>query len=130
MTTLRFVEARVADRETCTVTLRGHGNGQGRDITLIVAVEDIGKIVSALAGIAAVAAAQKEPAAGSVIGDALLPVTECQVGFSKLDGEPVLVLTSSGGVVQHFQMPQGTAKQMGEALLIEAGRAAPGGKSS
>ena len=122
MPTLRFIDARIGEGDTCTVNLR---DPSGKRIPLTISIADLGAMVNAMAGIAAAMAAEQKPVPGTVIGAAQLPVLKWQTGFSNVNREPVLILTTSGDVTQTFQIPVMTARQMGQALIVEADRATP-----
>lgn len=126
MATLRFIDTRVGEGDTCTVNLK---DPSGKRIPLTISTADLDPMVNALAGIAAIMAAPKRPDVGRVVQGAHLPVMHWQTGRSKVNDETVLILTTSGGITQTFQMPEFTAHRLGLGLIAE-NRDTPRGKPS
>jgi hypothetical protein len=56
------------------------------------------------------------PAKGTEIENCHFPVEKWSVGYSNVNGEPIVGLTVSGGMQLIFQLPHEIARELGEAL--------------
>jgi hypothetical protein len=74
---------------------------------------------------AAVLSGANPAPAGTIIGDAHLPVMRWVVGTSAANGEPALIFSVPSGIELTFQMPPQAAKELGEALIAQSQRSAP-----
>lgn len=98
--------------------------------TLIKSVEamappDAAYLARGLLACAVALSGQNPPKAGTIVGDAHMPVMKWMVGTSKVNGEPVLILTVPPGIELTFQMPSKGAKDLGNALLSQGEGTAP-----
>ena len=74
---------------------------------------------------AAALSGPKPPKAGTIVGDAHLPVIFWKVGSSNINGQPVLILSIPSGIELIFQMPPQGAKELGAALIAQGEGSAP-----
>jgi len=90
-----------------------------------MAPADAAYLARGILSCAAALSGPNPPKAGTIVGDAHLPVMRWVVGSSTVNGEPVLILSIPSGIELTFQMPPQGAKAMGAALIAQGEGSAP-----
>jgi len=100
----------------------------GADVTIDLPLDEISSLAPALLSAAAIGAALAPPKEPISVGPGHLPVMQWECGISTINGEPILILTVSGGARLMFQFSPEGAQECGEVLVAKGLEATPRGK--
>ncbi len=92
-----------------------------------LAPTDAAHLARGILACAAALSGANPPKAGTIGGDAHLPVMHWGVGTSNINGAPILILSVPSGLELTFQLPEKTARELGSALVARGRGSAPAG---